>query len=86
MSDLNYIRFKLNISYDQYLAVYQGEAKTITTISDDGRRVEFPAIKVRPFLSRSGVQGHFEMELTSRNRFISLRLLESSVNGTHHCI
>jgi hypothetical protein len=80
MTTSHYVRFKLNISFDQYLGVYQGVAKTITTISDDGRRVEFPAIKARPFLSPSGIQGHFEMELTSRNRFIALRLLDSAID------
>ena len=72
------IRFKLNLSYAQYLAVYQGAAKTITTLSDDGRRLVFPAVNVRSFLSPSGIQGHFEMELTERNQFVALRLLDQN--------
>jgi hypothetical protein len=66
------IRFSLQISYDQYLRVYQGTAKNISVVADDGRRIAFPAGKVQSFLTRDGINGYFEMVITSENNFIEL--------------
>ncbi len=71
---MNYfLRFQLNISYDQYLSVYQGKGTVIRTRSEDGRIIEFPAIKVQPFLDHQGVRGVFEMELSDQNKFIGIK-------------
>ncbi len=69
------IRFKLNLGYDQYLAVYQGIAKTVVTIADDGRRIVFPASNIQSYLTRTGIQGYFEMELTANNKFVGIKKL-----------
>ncbi len=70
------IRFALNLSYDQYLKVYQGVAKNVSVIADDGRRVAFPAGKVQSFLTKQGINGYFEMELTPENKFIGIKKLK----------
>lgn len=75
MADNQFIRFKLNLSYDQYLAVYQGVAKTVTVIADDGRRILFPAGNIQRYLSKNGIQGYFEMELTPQNKFVGINKL-----------
>ncbi len=66
------IRFSLQISYEQYLRVYQGTAKNISVVADDGRRIAFPAGKVQSFLTRDGINGYFEMVINSENKFIEL--------------
>ena len=66
------IRFSLQISYEQYLRVYQGTAKNISVVADDGRRIAFPAGKVQSFLTRDGITGYFEMVINSENKFIEL--------------
>ncbi len=71
-----HIRFPLNLSYDQYLAVYQGIAKTVTAIADDGRRIVFPAGNIQRYLTKTGIQGYFEMELTAANKFVSIKKLD----------
>lgn len=73
MTPHQFVRFRLDLSYDQYLAVYQGFAKTVITIADDGRRIVFPAGNIQRYLTQSGIQGHFEMELTETNKFVSIR-------------
>jgi hypothetical protein len=70
-----FIRFKLNLSYDQYLAVYQGFAKNVTANADDGRRVQFPAGNIQRYLTKNGIQGYFEMELTTQHKFVSIKQL-----------
>lgn len=66
-------RFSLNLSYDQFLSVYQGVAKNISVIADDGRRIQFPAGNVQQFLSKDGIRGYFEMELTANHKFIGIK-------------
>ena len=73
MSQNQLIRFTLNISADQFLNVYRGSARKISVLADDGRRIEFPANKIHTYLTRDGIQGHFEMELTTGNKFIAIR-------------
>lgn len=70
-----FIRFALNLSYDQYFKVYQGIAKNVYVVADDGRKVAFPAGKIQPFLTKQGINGHFEMELTPENKFVSIKKL-----------
>lgn len=70
------IRFALNLSYNQYFKVYQGLAKNVSVIVDDGRRVAFPAGRIQPFLTKQGISGYFEMELTLENKFVSIKKLK----------
>jgi len=75
MADNQFIRFKLNLGYDQYLAVYQGIAKTVTVIADDVRRVELGGRNMHNYISKTGIQGYFEMELTPQNKFVGIKKL-----------
>jgi hypothetical protein len=70
------IRFKLHLSYDQYLAFYQGVAKTVSVMAYDGRRIEFPAGNIRRYLTKTGIEGYFEMELTPQHKFVDIRRLD----------
>ena len=67
------IRFSLQLSYDQYLCVYQGTAKNISVVADDGRRIAFPAGNVQSFLTREGINGDFEMVVTAENKFVDIK-------------
>jgi hypothetical protein len=67
--------FKLAIPAEKYLSVYKGHAKTISTLSIDGRRVEFSAEKVRRFLTHDGVYGVFEMEISTDRKFLGIKRL-----------
>jgi len=69
------IRFSLNLTYDQYLKVYQGFANNVSVIAEDGRRIAFPAGNIQTFLTKQGIQGNFEMELTSEHKFVGIKKL-----------
>ena len=69
------IRFNLNLNYQQYIQVYQGTAKNVSILADDGRRIAFPARNIQSFLNKEGINGYFEMELTAENKFISIKKL-----------
>lgn len=70
-----FIRFSLQLSYDQYLQVYQGAAQNISVVADDGRRIAFPARNIQSFLTKNGITGYFEMELTIENKFVCIKKL-----------
>ncbi len=67
------IRFRLDISPERYLSFYQGAARNVLATSVDGRRVQFPAERLRPFVTREGVRGEFVLEFDADNRFVGLR-------------
>ncbi len=67
------VRFQLNISYDNYLSFYQGVAQRVSVQADDGRRIEFPANLAQRYLTRTGIQGHFELEFDDNHKLIELR-------------
>jgi hypothetical protein len=66
------IRFRLNLSAEHCLRLYQGWAGRVSVIAEDGRRIEFPANTLRPFVSRSGVQGDFQLLIDAHNRLLRL--------------
>jgi len=69
--------FSLRLTAEQYLRVYQGTAKRISVIANDGRRIEFPAQNIQKYLTHDGISGKFEMELTSENKFIGIKKLSN---------
>jgi hypothetical protein len=71
-----HIRFGLSLSYDQFLKVYQGIAKNVFVVADDGRKIAFPAGRIQPFLTKQGINGYFELELTPENKFVSIKKLQ----------
>jgi len=71
----NRIRFSLNLSAERYLSHYRGVAKSVLVVADDGRRIEFPASALRPFVNKHGVQGQFELVIDANNRLLSLERL-----------
>ena len=67
------VRFNLAISSNNYLSYYQGRARSVSGMADDGSRIKFPAEHLRPFVMHDGVQGRFELVFDDNNRFIALR-------------
>ncbi|MBF0255457.1 MAG: DUF2835 domain-containing protein [Gammaproteobacteria bacterium] len=68
-----HIRFWTGISADEFLRYYQGEAVMASVVAEDGRRIQFPARHLRPFVTPEGIFGRFEMILDENNRFVSLK-------------
>ena len=69
------IRFYLELSYDEFTAVYTGQAKNVITKSFDGRTVRFPANILKPYLTRTGIKGTFAIHFDNNNKFQSLELI-----------
>lgn len=67
------VRFHLAISPERYRAYYQGAVRQVIATGHDGRRVQFPADRLRPFVTHDGVRGEFELEFDANHKFVALR-------------
>ena len=72
---MNELRFYLDISPERYLSYYQGAASKVSVLSLEGKRVEFPAERLRPFVTREGIHGLFALQFDDNNKFIALKRL-----------
>lgn len=70
---MNKILIDLNISPDQYVRQYQRPGCVVNTRARDGRRVQFPANILKPFLLHSGIRGTFCIEFDAAGKFSGIR-------------
>lgn len=67
------LRFSLNISREQALRYYRGEAKVVVVIATNGQKIQFPAEHIRAFVDNNGIQGEFSIRFDENNKLIGLR-------------
>lgn len=65
--------FKLKISSERYLEYYKGVVRSVSVMTKEGQRMEFPANVLRPFVTQDGVEGDFVVECDNDNKFISIK-------------
>lgn len=65
------VNFFLNLPPSELERMYQG-VSACHAVSDQGLRVEFPAQKLRPFVTHLGVQGRFRLTYSDHGKFQSL--------------
>lgn len=70
--------FSLNISSDEYLRYYKGEATHVMVYTYSGHRLSFPARNLREFIALNGIHGEFCIKVDNNNRMISLELIKDS--------
>lgn len=66
---------RLSISPQAYLKHYQGPQCQVSVVSEDGRRVRFPAAILQPFVLHDGIQGRFQIEFDQQGKFSRIRRL-----------
>ncbi|MEL6117556.1 DUF2835 domain-containing protein [Photobacterium sp. SP02] len=64
--------FSVNIPYHTYLQHYSGAASSVLVHTDEGLRLQLPAVRLRPFLSQLGIKGRFRVMVSAENRFEKL--------------
>lgn len=63
--------FSLNITSQDYLPYYQGRVQSVVVMTEQGVKIEFPAMHLRNHLTASGIKGRFCLQ-TQNNKFLSL--------------
>ncbi len=69
----HYVRFRLSLSAEKYLAYYKAKAKSIAVRSIDNKNIIFPANAVRQYLTHDGIYGLFEIEFDENNKLIKIK-------------
>jgi len=69
---MNKIVIDIRISSDEYLKQYQQPNCMVSTVSRDGRSIQFPANILKPFLLHSGINGSFCIFFDSKGKFQSV--------------
>lgn len=66
----------LSISSDVYLSYYQGQVKTVSARSIDGRRIQFPASILQKVVTHNGIHGRFAIHFDAAGKFTSIHRVE----------
>ncbi|MBR9827325.1 MAG: DUF2835 domain-containing protein [Oceanospirillales bacterium] len=72
---MNEIVVDLRISSDECLKLYNGPSRVVSTRARDGRRVQFPAAVLRPWVLHDGVRGCFRIRFTPEGKFSDIKRL-----------
>lgn len=67
--------FRLQLSQQQFLRYYQGGANSVRVMSENGQTLQFPAYRLRSFLTPHGISGRFVLVVDQNNRFIRMEKL-----------
>ncbi len=66
------VRFAISISADDYLAYYKGQVRQVIVDAEDGRRIQFPASCLQPFIMHDGINGIFVLRFDANNKLVGL--------------
>jgi hypothetical protein len=66
----------LTIPADEYQRLYQGSAREVVATSVDGRRVRFPAMILRPYVTHVGIRGRFRIVFDENHRFQAIEKID----------
>ncbi len=67
--------FHLSISAEQIERIYQGQARYILVSTDEGLKLQLPAQNFRKYVSDTGIQGRFRVEVNADNKILNLQKL-----------
>ncbi|TCK18407.1 uncharacterized protein DUF2835 [Thiogranum longum] len=63
----------LDISPEAYQRMYQGVAQNVVAVDAQGRRVQFPALSLRKFVTSEGVRGTFLIRVDANHRLVDIQ-------------
>lgn len=72
---MSFVIFDLNVSPAEYQKWYGGAARSVQVTARDGRRVQFPAKVLQPFVTHAGVRGTFAIYFDEENRYKEIKRL-----------
>ena len=64
--------FSLQISQQEYLRYYAGDANSVQVRSIQGLLLQFPASALKKHITHQGINGHFVIKFDGDNKLIAL--------------
>ncbi|MDY0005712.1 MAG: DUF2835 domain-containing protein [Spongiibacteraceae bacterium] len=74
--DAHSLAFALHIDADAYLKRYRTPNAVVSIVSDDGRRVRFPANILQRFVTHTGISGRFRIYFDGQGKFLRIERIE----------
>ncbi|MDB1123909.1 DUF2835 domain-containing protein [Vibrio algarum] len=72
---MNQYTFRLDIPYHVFLQHYSGAASSVLVYTEQGLKLQVPAMRLRPFLTQIGVKGRFRLTTNELNKFVKLEAI-----------
>ena len=72
---MNELTINIHISKEELLKYYQGSAQYVSTSSEDGRIVQFPANRLHPYIGHNGVRGRFRLCYDDQGKLLSFECI-----------
>jgi hypothetical protein len=66
------LRFSLRLTVLELLQYYQGQKKLVRVVTYSGKSLQFKADHLRPFVSKNGINGEFDIYFDDQNNFVKL--------------
>jgi len=67
--------FTMALSAQKTQSIYQGQARYIVVESDQGLKLQLPAVNFRSYVTAQGIHGRFKVEIDPDNKIRALRKL-----------
>ena len=64
--------FNMSLSFAKTESIYQGQARYIMVESDQGLKLQLPAINFRQYVTELGINGRFRVVIDNNNKIIEL--------------
>ena len=65
--------FNMALSAEKTRSIYQGQARYIVVKTDNGIKLQLPAVNFREFVTVDGIHGHFSVSIDADNKILELR-------------
>jgi hypothetical protein len=78
------VEIALDISPEQFLAWYEGTARSVLARCHSGKTVQFPASVLQRFVSTDGIRGAFLLTYDENYRFVSITKLKPTSGLDRH--
>jgi hypothetical protein len=67
--------FNLALSAAKTRSIYAGRARYILVETEQGLKIQLPAVNFRSHVTKDGIQGRFSVEIDADNKILALRRL-----------
>lgn len=67
-----YLDLQIDISADEMLQYYRGQARVVHALADNGQSVNFPASALQRYVTAEGVHGRFRLVFDQQHKLLSL--------------
>lgn len=62
----------IKIDANTFVGYYQGKIKTVVATADNGKKVSMPANILQPFVTKQGINGHFQVDFDEHGKVTNI--------------